>query len=186
LAGEERRSRRGDALIRARDTVLRVSFGSSRPYRSARTGPAPRQVTISSLTDELDAIAAQVSAWIDIGTTPATIAVLARDKFRCERLANGLTERGVAARIVDRDAPATGRVSVMTMHRAKGMEFSKVVLAAVGAQSAAERQRLSELDETERADAELRRRSLVYVAATRARDELAVVQQQTTSVTPQP
>ena len=66
------------------------------------------------------------------------------------------------------------------------MGFSKVVLAAVGAQSAAERQRLSELDETERADAELRRRSLVYVAATRARDELAVVQQQTTSVTPQP
>jgi superfamily I DNA/RNA helicase len=87
----------------------------------------------------------------------------------------------VAARIVDSDAPATDRVSVMTMHRAKGMEFSKVVLAAVGAQSAAERERLAELDETERADADLRRRSLVYVAATRARDELVVVQQQTAS-----
>ena len=157
----------------------------STDYRSARTGPAPHQVTISSLTDELDTIAAQVSAWIDTETAPATIAILARDKFRCERLANGLTERGVAARIVDRDAPATDRVSVMTMHRAKGMEFSKVVLAAVGAQSAAERQRLAELDVTERADAELRRRSLVYVAATRARDELVVVQQQTTSGTPQ-
>jgi superfamily I DNA/RNA helicase len=133
----------------------------------------------------LDTIAAQVSAWIDAGTAPATIAVLARDKFRCERLSDGLTERGVPARIVDRDAPATDRVSVMTMHRAKGMEFSKVVLAAVGAQSAAERQRLAELDEIERADAELRRRSLLYVAATRARDELVVVQQQTTSGTSQ-
>jgi len=139
----------------------------------------PHQVTISSLTDELDAIATQVSSWIAAETPPATIAVLARDKFRCERLANGLAERGVATRIVDRDALATDRVSVMTIHRAKGMEFSKVVLAAVGAPSAAEQQRLAELDETERTDAELRRRSLVYVAATRARDELAVVQQQT-------
>ena len=64
------------------------------------------------------------------------------------------------------------------MHRAKGIGFSKVVLADAGAQSAAERQRLAELDETERGDAELRKRSLVYVAATRARDELAVIQQQ--------
>jgi superfamily I DNA/RNA helicase len=146
-------------------------------YRSARTGPAPRLVTISSLTDELEAIAAQVSAWLDAETPPATIAVLARDKFRCERLANGLAERGVVARIVDRDSTAVDRVSVMTMHRAKGMEFSKVVLADFNSQSAAERQRLAELDATEREDAELRRRSLVYVAATRARDELAVVQQ---------
>lgn len=65
----------------------------------------------------------------------------------------------------------------MTMHRAKGMEFSKVVLADAATPSAAERARLAELDETERDDVELRRRSLVYVAATRARDELAVVQQ---------
>jgi superfamily I DNA/RNA helicase len=146
-------------------------------YRSARTGPAPRLVTISSLTGELDAIAAQVSTWIEAGTPPATIAVLGRDKFRCERLANGLAERGVPAKIVDRDTTATARVSVMTMHRAKGMEFSKVVLGDVNMQSAAEQQRLAELDGAERDDAELRRRSLVYVAATRARDELAVMQQ---------
>jgi len=64
----------------------------------------------------------------------------------------------------------------MTMHRAKGMEFSKVVLADVGFQTSAEKARLEQLDESERLDAELRGRSLVYVAATRARDELTVVQ----------
>ena len=62
----------------------------------------------------------------------------------------------------------------MTMHRAKGMEFSKVGPADVGFQSAAEKARLDELDESERVDAQLR--ALVYVAATRARDELAVLQ----------
>lgn len=163
------------AILDGADYIDLEDTRESTGYRSARTGPAPRQITSSSITDELDNVAAQVAAWIDAETPPATIAVLARDKFRCERLANGLAERGVAARIVDRDGPAADRVSVMTMHRAKGMEFSKVVLADVGSQSSSERQRLAELDQTERDDAELRMRSLVYVAATRARDELAVV-----------
>jgi len=68
------------------------------------------------------------------------------------------------------------RPAVMTMHRAKGMEFSKVVLAGIGASlSATGTARLDAMDEAERADAELRERSLVYVATTRARDELVVV-----------
>ena len=62
----------------------------------------------------------------------------------------------------------------MTMHRAKGTEFSKVLLFGVAAGSipgSAQEQTYS--DEAE-ADALLRERSLLYVAATRARDELAV------------
>lgn len=115
--------------------------------------------------------------WLDVGAVPETIAVLAyRTSFQRERLVNGLGERGVPARAVDREKPPTGRVLVMTMHRAKGMEFSKVVLADVGFQTSAEKARLEQLDESERLDAELRGRSLVYVAATRARDELTVVQ----------
>lgn len=144
-------------------------------YRSARTGPAPGLLRIESLGGELDAAAARIKDWIADGTVPATIAVLARDRFRCERLANGLAERGVNARVIDRDGSPGDRVSVMTMHRAKGMEFSKVVLADAGGASPSEQQRLAGLDETERADADLRQRSLIYVAATRARDELAVV-----------
>lgn len=62
----------------------------------------------------------------------------------------------------------------MTMHRAKGTEFSKVVLTA-GKPSPSELARLESLDATERTDAKLRARSLRYVAATRARDELVVL-----------
>ena len=69
-----------------------------------------------------------------------------------------------------------GKPLVMTMHRAKGMEFTKVVLADVGQRTAAENPRLAVLDESGRHDAELRTRSLIYVAATRARDELSVIQ----------
>lgn len=147
-------------------------------YRSARTGPAPSVQTAESLLAELDTIAERIRAWLDEGAVPETIAVLVHDKFQRERVVNALNERDVPARAVDRDRPSAGRVLVMTMHRAKGMEFAKVVLADVGFQSAAEKARLNGLDETERHNAELRSRSLVYVAATRARDELAVIQRE--------
>ena len=87
---------------------------------------------------------------------------------------NALTERGVPARAVDRERPPTGKVLVMTTHRAKGMEFAKVILS--GYQSSGERARLATLDESERADVEFRNRSLLCVASTRARDELVVIQ----------
>ena len=54
--------------------------------------------------------------------------------------------------------------------------MAKVILAGVGVRSSAEQARLDALDESERAEAELRARSLLYVAATRARDELVVIQ----------
>lgn len=150
----------------------------SADYRSARSGPAPHQVTISSLTDELDAIARHIRTWLESGTEPGAIAVLVRDKFQCERIVNGLDERGIQARVIDRDRPPADRVLVMTMHRAKGMEFARVVLAGAGPRSSAERSRLEQLDELERHDTELRDRSLLYVAATRARDELAVIRRE--------
>ncbi|MCZ7424145.1 AAA family ATPase [Micromonospora sp. WMMA1949] len=145
-------------------------------YRSARSGPVPAVETLDSLASELDRIADRIRSWRDAGATPETIAVLVHDKFQRERVVNALNERGVPARAVDRDRPGEGRVLVMTMHRAKGMEFAKVILADVGFQSVAERTRLNELDPIERHDVELRARSLVYVAATRARDELLVIQ----------
>jgi superfamily I DNA/RNA helicase len=145
-------------------------------YRSARTGPAPRIVAMPSLAAELDAIANHARAWLTDGTAPETIAVLVPDRSHRERVVTALTERDVSARAVDRERPPAGKVLVMTMHRAKGMEFAKVILAGAGYRSQAEQSRLANLDESERADAELRARSLLYVAASRARDELVVIQ----------
>lgn len=143
-------------------------------YRSARTGPAPTVKSVDSLSDELQVVADHVRTWLDAGDAPDTVAVLVQDRFHRDRVVTALAEHGIDARAVDRDRPPSGRVPVMTMHRAKGTEFSKVVLAA-GRPSSAELARLETLDPSERADADLRARSLRYVAATRARDELVVV-----------
>ncbi|SNT48111.1 hypothetical protein SAMN05421812_10761 [Asanoa hainanensis] len=130
-------------------------------YRSARSGPAPAVKTADSLVAELDMIADRLRGWLDDGAAPETIAVLVHDRFQRERVVNALNERAIQARAVERDRPSEGRVLVMTMHRAKGIEFAKVVLADVGFRSAAEQVRLDGLDNIERQDVELRSRSLV-------------------------
>lgn len=99
--------------------------------RSARSGPIPAVGNVESLVAELDTIADRIRSWLDGGVNPEMIAVLVHDEFQRERVVNALNERGVRARAVDRDRPAEGRVLVVTLHRAKNMEFANVVLADV-------------------------------------------------------
>ncbi|MFB9239642.1 UvrD-helicase domain-containing protein [Plantactinospora siamensis] len=143
-------------------------------YRSARTGPVPVIETVDSLAEEVAVIVRHVRAWLDAGDPLENVAVLVPDRYHRDRVVTALTDAGVDARAVDRDRPPADRVPVLTMHRAKGTEFPKVVLE-IGKPSPSELERLESLDPSERADAELRARSLRYVAATRARDALVVV-----------
>lgn len=166
--------RYGMSLLEGSDYVDLEEGAESTGYRSARLGPAPTVQAVDSLAEELQAVVDRVRAAVDGGAEPDTVAVLVPDRFHRDRVVTALTEHGTDARAVDRDRPPPGRVPVLTMHRAKGTEFSTVILV-LGKPSAAELSRLETLDPTERADAELRARSLRYVAATRARDELFVV-----------
>jgi superfamily I DNA/RNA helicase len=166
--------RYGMTLLEGGEYVDLEEEAETTGYRSARGGPAPTVQTVDSLAEELQAVVDHVCAMIDGGAVPDTVAVLVPDRFHRDRVVTALTEHGIDARAVDRDRPPAGRVAVLTMHRAKGTEFSKVVLV-VGKPTPNELSRVETLDPTERADAELRARSLRYVAATRARDELVVV-----------
>lgn len=103
-----------------------------------------------------------------------TIAVLVRDRYQRDAVVTGLAERGVDVRPVDREAMGRGRPVVMTMHRAKGLEFRKVLLFDVSEASIPRALRDQQYSDADYADALLRERSLLYVAATRARDQLAI------------
>lgn len=144
-------------------------------YRSARSGPVPMVLPCESMTDELDKAAELVASWTaEEGVAPETVAVLVRDRFQRDRVVAGMGERGVSVRAVDSEAVRAGLPVVMTMHRAKGTEFARVLL--FGIKEGAIPQSMKEYDtsEVDRDDAMLRERSLLYVAATRARDVLAV------------
>ena len=97
-----------------------------------------------------------------------------REQRQRDRLVSGLAERGVTVRAVDREHIKPGQPVAMTMHRAKGTEFSRVLLFGIDQGAIPRPLRDEQYAEDAWADALLRERSLLYVAATRARDELAL------------
>ncbi len=107
-------------------------------------------------------------------TAPEDVAVLVRDKYRRQNVVSGLAELGVEVRSVDREAVRPGKPLVMTMHRAKGLEFTHVLLFGVAEGAIPRSLKDYESSAQDKADALLRERALLYVAATRARDVPAV------------
>jgi superfamily I DNA/RNA helicase len=155
-----------------------VDLEDARPesghYRSARSGPPPRVVECDNLSGELQSAAETVGEWLGSGVVPDTIGILVRDAQQAGQVSRGLEERGIAVRVVEQGAQRDGHPLVMTMHRAKGMEFSRVLIFGVNDGLVPARYLLEDLTDADRADALTRERSLLYVAATRARDELVV------------
>ena len=149
-------------------------------YVSPRSGPEPLLIHASDHDQEIKEAGALLDLWLeedrDAGeqSAPETIAVLVRDRYQRDAVVTGLAQQGIEVRPVDREAVGRGRPVVMTMHRAKGLEFRKVLLFDVSEDSIPRSLRDQRYSEADRTDALLRERSLLYVAATRARDQLAI------------
>ena len=149
-------------------------------YVSPRSGPEPLLIHASDRDQEIKKAGALLDWWLkedrDAGeqSAPETIAVLVRDRYQRDAVVTGLAQQGIEVRPVDREAVGRGRPVVMTMHRAKGLEFRKVLLFDVSEGSIPRSLRDQRYSEADRTDALLRERSLLYVAATRARDQLAI------------
>ncbi|WP_308492290.1 3'-5' exonuclease [Microbacterium terrisoli] len=143
-------------------------------YRSARSGPKPVTHATKSDTEQLDLIAHDINRWIEEGVRPETIAVLAASNTAAKRVQQGLTQRGRSVAFVTTPRTAGGQPVVMTMHTAKGMEFSRVVLFDISDGAFPPSWAYKRIPDEDRADKDRQFRSLLYVAASRARDELVV------------
>ncbi|PFG18537.1 UvrD-helicase domain-containing protein [Serinibacter salmoneus] len=157
---------------------LEAEGASASGYRAARRGPTPEMMPATSLAEEYEAAAELLGGWVEeVGAGAAeALGVLVHAKGVAEALQRALAERGIEAQFVGPDKEVTpGKVVIMTMHRAKGMEFSHVLLFGIDTGFGAGAAHLRDVPEADRADAELRERSLLYVAATRARDRLVVM-----------
>jgi superfamily I DNA/RNA helicase len=86
-----------------------------------------------------------------------------------------LKQNGIACQLLDADgSAAVGKgVRLATMHRMKGLEFPTVIIAGINADTLPLKLPYSFPDQASKEDFELGERCLLYVAATRARDELA-------------
>lgn len=187
------RSRRLTRNYRTTRQNLDVAFGILDPgtyedmegqaeehhYVSPRSGPEPLLLHASDRADELSKAAELLTVWLEQDrdsedSAPETIAILVRDRYQRDAVVNGLAQHGIEVRAVDREAAGRGRPVVMTMHRAKGLEFRKVLLFDVSKNAIPRSLWDQQYSEADGDDALLRERSLLYVAATRARDQLAI------------
>ncbi|WP_214370456.1 UvrD-helicase domain-containing protein [Pseudonocardia sp. H11422] len=144
-------------------------------YHSAFTGPAPVTRGFTNVADETRFVVETVRNWLAQGVAAASIAILARRSPEQERVRIALQDAGVPVELLQRDGPGNAEaVKIASMHRAKGTEFSRVVV--IGAEA-----RIVPLDfvfegvpTAEHTAVRARERSLFYVACSRARDELIV------------
>lgn len=147
---------------------------SEKGYRSLRSGPRPQRLSFATEDEEFDAVAELIRQWQDNHPDPR-IGVLTRTRPLINRVVNALADNGITAvKTKNAELASHENVSVMTMHGAKGMEFTHVILLGMGDDVLPLQHQLTGLGKGEREDALQRERALLYVAATRARDELVV------------
>lgn len=143
-------------------------------YHSARNGPQPLVAKATALAGELDVVAEQIKAWKSVDSD-ARIGILTYLKQDRDQIEDGLEDRGI-----DVASEGSAGVHVMTMHNSKGLEFQYVALVAVS-QRLLPGKKSRTLADGDREASIQRDRSLLYVAASRARDELMVTHGNTPS-----
>lgn len=148
-----------------------------RGYRSLLHGDAPRVRMFASKREEIDFVVATVKERLQTDPGPS-ICVVARTKKQLKNnYIPALQAAGIPVLELDgRNTDADGDgVRVATMHRVKGLEFHSVIVAGVNQGSIPLPTAIEVGDDAEVAEeALMRERSVLYVAASRARDFLAV------------
>lgn len=148
---------------------------SQEGYRSLLRGQPPRLEGFETFDEEADFLAAYLKELEGAGEPLRNVCVAARTSSMVERYEAALTKRGVEVAVVRTDKSEDRRqegVRLATMHRVKGLEFDRMIIAGAGALP--HRAPTAADDLSEAADREIMERSLAYVAATRARTHLLV------------
>ncbi|MDD5249590.1 MAG: 3'-5' exonuclease [Rhodocyclaceae bacterium] len=135
-----------------------------RPQSAGRAGPEPQVVNLPSLRDEADFVARRLQEAHRDGTPWRDMAVIYRDYHRDARLIRAMLPKFGIPVVYFEDATYAAdedKVTVITMHSCKGLEFPLVVIPG------ADRLRAGEELPPQEA-------KLLYVAMTRATRELVV------------
>jgi hypothetical protein len=141
---------------------------STKGYKSLMHGPAPEVKVFEKFEQEVDAIA----AWLREGELSRACVVARTNELR-DRYRDALMARGVETYEVRRSAAEDSSkpgVRMATMHRVKGLEFDRVVVAGMSEELMPWRaQVMRSEDAAVRREAEAMERGLLYVAVTRAK-----------------
>ena len=143
---------------------------------SVFNGPEPKIIVAQDEAAETSVVAAFVREALIQGVAPREIGVFVRTPDLLTRARAAVQEAGAKSlELSERGDDPGERISIGTMHLAKGLEFKAVAVMACDEDALPLRSRIdSAADETELEDVYDTERQLLYVAATRARDRLLV------------
>jgi superfamily I DNA/RNA helicase len=158
--------------IRSRD-----DDDESRDAISLMRGPDPRVTPCPGVDAEVDTVAAWLRDVRDAGIDPDEIAIFARSKkVLRQRGESAARKAGLDSVLLAEEADGRpGCVSLGTMHRAKGLEYRAVAVVGVDDGLVPLKAALRDaIDDVDREAVREQERQLLYVAMTRAREELLV------------
>ncbi len=168
--------RQADRLLQPELADVDGNLESRRGTVSAFNGPEPSIQVAESATQETKLIASWLNERIKDGVKPDEIGVFVRSDAELPRARAAVAEAGL--KTVELDAStdtAPGAVSLCPMHLAKGLEFRAVVVAACDDEILPLQARIEAVsDDSDLEEVYNTERHLLYVACTRARDNLLI------------
>jgi superfamily I DNA/RNA helicase len=145
-------------------------------YHSFLEGSEPTCVAFTTRGDMISGLTEQVKRWIAGSVGESEIGVTARTKGTFAAIESALRAAGVPAFQLGPELTSAEGVAIGTMHRMKGTEYRCVAIVEASSEDLPNPYFLTpETEDAMQHEAEIRRdRSLLYVASTRARDDLWV------------
>lgn len=143
--------------------------------RSVAHGPAPVVRHFSNRADQAAWLIEHLAALEAQGEPLRGVCVVARTRPERDAIGRELSEAGLSVEVLETDSPddSASGVRLATMHRVKGLEFDHIVIASANADTLPLPAAIDAADSP--VAAETAERSLLYVAATRAKKELLVL-----------
>ncbi|MBA9049217.1 MULTISPECIES: UvrD-helicase domain-containing protein [Streptomyces] len=146
-------------------------------YRSALHGGTPLTHDTDGQDEELEALSEQVRKWIASGVRPGEIGIATRFNRGVGSIVSRLSKAGIPARRLRAEsADDADEVAVGTMHALKGLEFRCIGVFGVneGAVPYPKAVTPRDVDAFQHGTDLLSERCLLFVACTRAREQLYV------------
>jgi hypothetical protein len=168
--------RQADRLLHAELADVDGTVETRAGTVSVVNGPDPVIEIADSPEHEAEIIASWLKARMGEGMIPHEIAVFVRSDTELPRARVAVNKAGLNVVVFDASTDVSpGSVSLCTMHRAKGLEFRAVVVAACDDEIVPLQARIEAVtDDADLEEVYNTERHLLYVACTRARDQLLI------------
>ena len=168
--------RQADRLLGPEVSDVDGNIEDRRGTVSVFNGPEPVIDVYASDTKEIDAVAFWLKKRIGDGLQPHEIGVFVRSAAEIERAISAVRSVDIPFKVLDEMMETTvGQLSISTMHLAKGLEFRAVAVMACDDEVIPSQERIEAVtDESDLEEVYNTERHLLYVACTRAREDLMV------------